>query len=245
MGIFDGPLEEIRHFISEGKSQGRISSYPSLQDGFPPGECGEPTVILREETALELGHPLAGSLFVLTWKEGPLEDRVHLLGPDLYELPPGRTPFGLVVTAGGSFRDQYETYRDLRERVYGTRLPGFMIRVFPGTQSIWCRVSQNALKEGLDFRTLGSAFISSLRQNPLVEGVEILFITSSSDDLRALSSPARRCLEITEAMIKMYEEMNFDCESCEYAEVCDAVDGLREIRDRLLREEGRKDGAGG
>ncbi|MEJ5186002.1 MAG: hypothetical protein WHT46_02840 [Candidatus Geothermincolales bacterium] len=239
MGIFDGPLSEIRRFIDEGKTLGKISSFPPSAAGSPTEEPGEPSVILQEETALELGHPLAGSLFVLAWDEEPTEDHIHLLGPDLDQLPPGKCPFGMVVMVGGSFRDQYETYRDLRERIYQARLPGFMIRVFPGTQSIWCRVGRKALREGMDIRRLGSAIVASLRRNPSVEGVEVLFITSSAEDLGALSPPARLCSDITDALTKMYEEMNFDCESCEYVEVCEAVDGLREIRDRLLREGNR------
>ena len=39
-------------------------------------------------------------------------------------------------------------------------------------------------------------------------------------------------------MIKMYEEMNFDCETCEYVEVCEEVVELKQIRERLKEERG-------
>ncbi len=243
MGIFDEPLREIRRFIVERERQGDIVLMEPMITS-PLLSYGEPAVLLQEDTAIELGHPLAGSLFVLAWEDGPIKDRLYLLGPNLTELPQGKAPFGLVVMAGGSFQDQYETYRDLRERIYQTRLPGFMVRVFPSNQNIYCRVGREALREGLNLNLVGSALISSLKENPSVEGVEVLFVTSSREDLLSLSSPARRCLEITEALTKMYEEMNFDCESCEYVEVCDAVDGLREIRERLLEKRSAREKRG-
>ena len=63
-------------------------------------------------------------------------------------------------------------------------------------------------------------FVRSLRQRR-VEG---------------LSAPAEKVMDIVEALIKMYEEMNFDCDECEYVDVCDEVVELRQIRERLKSE---------
>jgi hypothetical protein len=38
------------------------------------------------------------------------------------------------------------------------------------------------------------------------------------------------------AMNKMAEEMSFDCDACEYNEVCGDVEELRSMRDKLGRD---------
>jgi len=67
-------------------------------------------------------------------------------------------------------------------------------------------------------------------------GVEVLFVTSSPGDVERLSGAAADARRIIEAMMKMYEEKNFDCETCEYSDVCDEVMELKKIREKLADE---------
>ena len=69
--------------------------------------------------------------------------------------------------------------------------------------------------------------------------MELVFITDQ-EELKRLKKPAEKVQDIVEALIKMYEEMHFDCETCEYQEVCEEVAGLKEIRDRLREKRGRQ-----
>ena len=71
---------------------------------------------------------------------------------------------------------------------------------------------------------------------------QVLFIVGEQEELDLLRPAAEKARDVVEALIKMYEEMNFDCESCEYLEVCDEVAELRLIRDRLKGE--REKGTG-
>ena len=55
-----------------------------------------------------------------------IEDgRVTLVGPDVGEVPERSLPFAQVLMAKGSFADEYDSYRDIRDAVYDTRLSGF------------------------------------------------------------------------------------------------------------------------
>ncbi len=203
-----------------------------------------PQVILSEDTGLELGNPGTASRSLLLWddKEGVADGRITLVGPDFSELQARAVPFAQVVMVEGSFRDEYECYRDLRDAAYNLRLRGFMTRVFPGRQSIWCRVSKEALASGFSAQILGSALIQASKGLAYVSGAEVLMVTSSREDIDELSGAADMVMDIVQALIKMYEEMNFDCETCEYVGVCDTVVELRRIRDRLQAERGGEGG---
>ncbi len=164
------------------------------------------------------------------------DGRITLVGPDFPAASASSLPFAQVLMVGGDFSDEYDCYRDLRDATYNVRLRGFMTRVFPGRQSIWCRVSKEALAGGFSVQVLGSSLIQALKKLEFVRSVEVLFVTSSREDVEELSGPADKVLDIVEALIKMYEEMNFDCEECEYVEVCDEVVELRQIREKLKAE---------
>ena len=201
-----------------------------------------PQVILSEDTGLELGSPGTLSRSLLLWDpgEGVADGRITLVGPDFPEAASPSLPFAQVVMAGGEFSDEYDCYRELRDATYNLKLRGFMTRTFPGRQSIWCRVSKETLAAGFSAQILGSSLIQALRRLEFVRSAEVLLVTASRDEVERLASPADKVLDIVEALIKMYEEMNFDCDTCEYLEVCDSVVELRQIRDRLQAERGER-----
>lgn len=235
MGLFDQPLAEIRAYVEDKYRAGKARELP-FTPVLPLAENTQ--VILSEDTGLELGNPGMASRSLLLWDSGKTlrDERITLLGPDFHEAPSPSLPFAQVIMVGGSFSDEYDCYRDLRDATYNVRLRGFMTRVFPGRQSIWCRISKGALAGGFSAQILGSALIQSLRRLEFVRSVEVVFVTSSKDDVDALAGPADKVMDIVEALIKMYEEMNFDCEECEYVDVCDEVVELRKIRDKLRSE---------
>jgi hypothetical protein len=49
--------------------------------------------------------------------------------------------------------------------------------------------------------------------------------------LREITSPAER---IIAAMNKMAQEMDFECSSCDYQDVCDEAEGLKGMREKLM-----------
>ncbi len=235
MGLFDRPLAEVNDYIKRKYRDGSAKVLP-FTPVLPRADAAQ--VILSENTGLELGNPGMASRSLLLWDGGDslVDERITLVGPDFFESASQSIPFAQVVMVAGDFSDEYDSYRDLRDATYNIRLRGFMMRVFPGRQSIWCRVSKEALAGGFSAQILGSSLIQSLKQLDFVRSAEVLMVTSSKEDVDELAEPADMVLDIVEALIKMYEEMNFDCEECEYYEVCDEVVELRRIRDRLQAE---------
>ena len=235
MGLFDLPLAEIREYMDRKYGKGAAKALP-FTPVIPRADATQ--VILSEDTGLELGNPGMASRSLLLWDadDSLTDGRITLVGPDFYEATSRSIPFAQVVMVAGDFSDEYDCYRDLRDATYNIRLRGFMTRVFPGRQSIWCRVSKEALAGGFSAQILGSSLIQSLKQLDFVNSAEVLMVTSSKEEVDELAGPADMVLDIVEALIKMYEEMNFDCEECEYYDVCYEVVELKRIRERLQAE---------
>jgi CO dehydrogenase/acetyl-CoA synthase beta subunit len=148
-------------------------------------------------------------------------------------------PFGKVVIAGveGFTEDNaYDLHKDLDFLRYSINLKGFMMRSVSQYMREWCRISQTAIRNGFSARILGSALINLFVEKPFVKTVEVIYITSSPQDvvrLREITSPAEK---IIAAMNKMASEMDFECESCDYQEVCDDASQLKAMRDRLMKK---------
>ena len=239
MGIFDSPVKALEEFSALKLRQGTAREIPVRADWEWPEE---ESLVLEEDTALELGHPGLGSLSFLCWTEAKTEepDRILLLGPDLGELKTRRAPLAQILVLHGRFQDEYDCYCELRETVYTTRLRGLMTRVLPSRQTIWSRATREALDQGLSLAHLGAALIKNLKQIEYVSAVQALFITESPAELSGLIQVGREAERIAGAMIKMNEEMSYDCDTCEFGDVCEKVLDLKKIREKLMeRNSGR------
>lgn len=238
MELFTGTIESFRTFAGSA-SPGR--SWREDPGGkWPKG--GGRNIVLKEDMGLELGAPEKESLSCLLWTENigsVVDGRITLVGPDFPESKGKSLPFGKVVLAGvEGFTEEnaYDRHRKMDLLRYSLDLKGFMIRAVSQYMKEWCRVSTAALADGFSARILGSALIGLFRQEAFVKAVEVFFFTSSPGDvvrLREITSPAEK---IIAAMNKMAEEMDFDCERCDYRPVCDDASQLKSMRDSMMKK---------
>lgn len=235
MELFKEPLDHLNAYLQDAggrKVLRQTSCDPFL--AWPE----KPSLVLQEDTAVELGGA-GGSLFMILWtgQAGLIHPgRISLIGPDLAERAQAKFPFTQIILVKGAYQDEYETYQKLRDTVFDTRLKGVSTRVWPDRQKVWCRVSREALGQGFNLMRYGCTLLKRLNSLPSVEAAEIIFSTEAVNEKSPLAPVAEKVQDIIEALLKMYEEMNFDCESCEYNEVCEEVAGLKEIHQRLQKE---------
>jgi hypothetical protein len=100
-------------------------------------------------------------------------------------------------------------------------------------------VNHEALENGFSLAHLGAALVRRLKEVAFVSGARALFITGSARDIAGLESAGQETARITSAMVKMSEEMGYDCASCEFGDVCEHVPDLRQIREKLLARKRR------
>ncbi len=236
MGLFDEPLVLLNDYLKGKRAEGVL-----VEHSFNPFSAWpeKQSLVLKDDTAIELGNPGLASIFMLLWTDREdliSPDTVSLIGQDLEEQSAGSLPFAQVVLVRGSFPDEYDAYRDLRDVVYDTRLEGVSTRFWPDRFQTWCRVSKQALEAGFNLNRYGQTLLKKLRRVDGVDTSQVIFVTRDRSEVELLKPMAEKTQDIVEALIKMYEEMNFDCDTCEYVEVCEEVVELRKIRERLRGE---------
>ena len=238
MELFTGTIESFRTFAGSASPVRTFREDPG--GAWPKG--GGRNIVLKEDMGLELGAPEKESLSCFLWTENiknVVDGRITLVGPDFPESREKSLPFGKVVLAGvEGFTDEnaYDRHRTLELLRYSLDLRGFMIRAVSQYMKEWCRVSSAALNDGFSVRILGSALMELIRREPFVKAVEVYFFTSSPGDvarLREITFPAE---QIIAAMNKMAEEMDFDCERCDYRPVCDDASQLKSMRDSIMKK---------
>ena len=248
MNPFDPYLRRIRDYNKDLEKKGRrvrVWFDDPLSGGeVTPSQAASP-LILKENTAVELGGPqTAGSTFMIWTKDVSLisDGQIMLVGPDFGEVNGGTLPFGQVTLVGGPAISKEIQSRLEREQYAAERLPGYMVRSTGGR--IWSRVSFQALDDGLSLRSLGASIIAHLHDKlPTVTAAEIIFITSSIDDVqnlerigaqvRKLSHDLRRERLRETADGQYICENEISCEACTDNEVCSEIREILVIRKKV------------
>ncbi len=235
MGLFDRPLDDFRRWLASQRGGGGVRDLEPLAE-LP--WASRPPVVLGDDTRLELGNPSMPSFSMALWGgEGEVTARrITLVGPDFGEEPQRSLPLAQVVIVKGQIDEPLDGYRALREAVYGLRLAGLSTRHHPATQRVWYRAGQEALDQGFDAAMLGTGLIDRASELPFAEGVEVVLVTGAPQ-VTSLQPVAELAADIGAALTQMSEEMAYDCETCDYSEVCDQIDELKALRDKLRREE--------
>ena len=228
--MFDEQIQAVEDFIrSYQPKRFDLSQFLPWQE--------QESIILERDAVLELGNPREGSLHLILWKEPEpgRKSEVLLIGKDLPEMSDFSYPFAQVIIVYGNFSEAYECFSKVRDVIYQVKLKGMMPRYLPSKQVVWLRIEQKAKEGRLSLGHLGKAMVENLLTLNFISQVKILFITSSQKEIEELKELTFEVPKIQNALIKMVEEESFDCEVCEYQEVCATVAELKKIRNQLLK----------
>jgi len=242
MELFPAIISDLGAFIETAKERNVLKTF-AAEEVITWPEGGSNNIILSSQTGVELGNPDSESVSFLVWTglPGIINDgMLHCVGPDIPDMQTGSAPFGKVVlleVRGMTEENCYDRHRHLERVRYDVSLRGYMMRAVSQYMREWSRVSRDAVGKGFSLQVLGSALMSHYRAVDFVTGVEIIFITSSTADVRDAGSIGEKAMRLIGAMNRMTEEMSFDCASCEYVDVCSEVEGLRDIRSTLKGRE--------
>lgn len=235
MELFETTIECIKRFVQDHDEK-RSWTAPE-KTSWPEG--GNRNIVLKENMGLELGSPETQSLSCILWTEKT--DLIHdgaitLAGPDISESYGKSLPFAkivLVAVEGFTEENTYERYQDMELLRYQLDLRGFMLRAVSQYMREWCRISREAIIKGFSAQILGSALMTLFHEKSYVKAFEVIFLTSSMDDVKRLKEITEPSQKIIAAMNKMAEDFDFDCASCDYQDVCNEADVLKGMRDKL------------
>jgi hypothetical protein len=239
MGLFDTAFSELKQLLGEipGSAKRQYRAQPSAHTW--PG-AGGGDLVLASDVGVELGNPRDESVSLVVWtrdREQIDDGRITLVGPDLPEGRGMSLPFGKIMLVAGDGLDETDglsKYRELEGLRFEIDLKGYMIRAASPYQKEWVRVSRAALDGGLTFSIVGDALLRQFKRKEYISVAEVLFVTSG-EYVQKLKPVAAGVGRIIGALGKMADEMSLDCDSCEYVDVCDEVDALRQMREKLRK----------
>jgi CO dehydrogenase/acetyl-CoA synthase beta subunit len=263
MAIFDPYFRKVAEYAADLRQKGVpvqevdcSGTVDELLAGLPikVGPQAGSGVILRSDTYLELGSPDAGSSGLLLWAENPSlvrDGKVTIAGPDIPESEGKSLPLGQVLLISGEGLGESEHEALDRAQYVADRIEGYMIKSTPG--HMWSRVSKDAAAKGFDFRCLGTALMAILKSEvEKVNAVEVLFVTSSKQDVEVLDDIAEQVRKISKDIVREnwlargYDilecTLGWDCNSCPDKLVCDDIRQV--IKIKKIKKKGEDKDAG-
>jgi CO dehydrogenase/acetyl-CoA synthase beta subunit len=251
----DGQIHKLFEYLErlEEKEQVQIreiecpSDVKELLKGLPVrvGPQEQNNIILKEDTAVELGNPSLASCAFLLWTSNlsiVRDGRITLMGPDIQEAVGSSLPFGqIMIVGGGGLKDQHHLALE-QHYVISNQIEGYMIRLAPQYERMWTRVSKDVVERGFCFESLGRALMAIYKMRlPVIEAAEVVFITSSKEDVQGLQAIASDVRRIKSNILSRrfqsrqdgYYECTtnyIDCDDCPEKVVCDELRDLIHLR---------------
>ena len=223
MRLYNNLINEIKDSLYDAKA---VSSEITLS------VSNKNSVILLSDTAFELGgsnKPCVSSLAVSS--DIIFSNSVYLLGNDLNEIK-SDSPFAkFVFIQVEDFENEQDTFNKIKELEalrYHLSVDGFMTRASALNMREQIRVSKRAIKSSVTFADYGKTLLSKYLEFNYVKSAEIYFVTDF-DDFEKLNVVAKKINQTTSALNHIFDNVMFDCSTCNLKEICDEVDGLKEL----------------
>ena len=223
-----------------GETKALFEKLPQTSWDYAPRDCWTSTaqseLVLQKDAAYELGASGKGSAnYVLFTSKEELggQDQVVLIGRDLRDIK-GDCDFArIVILRIGVLEDDdeavYRTLRDIEFAKYHVYPRGYMVRISPESCREQVRVSRDAVRRGISFRSLGMNYIQAYKQDPNVISATVIFLTDPAADYKALLALAKKSADVTGTLTHIFEGLPTDCSACSLKDICDEVEGMKEL----------------
>ena len=250
MSLFNPYIGKVSQYTDDLRHKGRKiraidcpASADDLLRGLPVrvGPKAGTDLILRGDTFVELGSPDVGSASFLLWTEDPSlvkNGRITVVGPDIPESEGASLPFGQVIIAAGRKLSGNKHEIIDRTQYISDQIEGYMLKSM--SRQMWSRISRSAAGKGFSFETLGRALMAIYKTTiPEVEALEILFVTTSKDDLEPLQELGDQVREISKNVTKEIWKSKgydiecfspYDCNNCPDSTVCNEIKEMVNVR---------------
>ena len=234
MELYNSIIEKIDSHIGDKETR---------RFEYNPERCWEDVggnqLVMMKEAAYELGGDNKPAVNYACVTSGDYADRDEILvyGPDLSEIK-GSTPFARIaiikvdILAGEGEEDTEPLFRAIQDIdfvKYHVYPKGYMIRSSSDSHREQVRVSKEAASRGITFEQVGNSYIRQYKQNPNIKAVKLIFVTTDDADFAAMRADAKKTRDITLTLSKILEGMATDCRTCNLKEICDEVEGLKEL----------------
>ena len=207
---------------------------------YAPADCwadtGASELVLQRDAAYEMGALGKGSAnYVLFTSSSELvdKDQVILYGPDMGQIK-GDCDFARIVLLRVGVLDDddeavYRTLKDIEFAKYHVYPEGYMVRMSPESYREQIRVSKDALRHGISFKSIGMNYITEYKKDANVISATVIFMTDPSIDYAKLKALAKKSADVTGTLTHILEGLPTDCSVCALKDICDEVEGMKEL----------------
>lgn len=235
MKLYDKYIDECRDILNGTPELANYKSYGIIEN-CNWNKLQRGCLVLENDTAVELGHPSKESLSLLMLTsdcEKINKDGVTVIGRELNEIKNSPVSFAKIILIEiediAEEQEAFNKFREIEQIRHTINLEGYMLRAAFQKSREWSRVSDKALKEGFSFQLYGSELLKAYKALGYVKKAEIVFITENDSLIRSLMPMGEKTVQITKALNKIFENLEFDCDACSFQNVCDEIDGLKEM----------------
>lgn len=235
ISIFDSDINELTAYVA--KNATKVYAYDESK-ALPVSEHSE--LILTKDSAYELGGsdmPCAAAT-VITGNL-PVENKVVLVGKELKDIKRDCNYAKIVLISVKDAPEDEQAIFDLTKSLeyakYKENVQGFMMRASSFRQREQVRVSKTALKKGLSFEALGATTIKSYLSRDVVNAVTVIFVADTASDFEPVQNFALHTAQILSAFNHILDNVLVDCAHCNLKEICDEVEGMRELHLNLSK----------
>lgn len=200
----------------------------------------EKVFIFPDDSAVELGASDKDSSYLIAYTTDENlvnKDEILLRGKDIKDLK-GDEPFAriaILLIDDSKHQDEQKIYRFLRDieyKRYKVNPDGYMIRVNTNQLREGARVSKAAVKKGISFADVGKILQDAYKQDENVKAVKQIFITDPGFDFETFAGVAKLNEGITVTLDHILKNLKMDCNTCSFKDICDTIEGMRDIHKR-------------
>lgn len=224
MRLYNNLINEIKCILNDAKALNKSCKSLNTSD--------KNSVIFLSDTAFELGGNQKDCVSGLAVSNDiEFSNSVYLLGNDLNEIKTD-SPFAkfvfIQVEDFNNEQDTFDKIKELESLRYHLSIDGFMTRASALNMREQIRVSKKAIKSGVTFADYGNTLLQEYLNVSCVKSAEIYFATDFND-FEQLNFLAKKISQTTSALNHIFDNVMFDCSTCNLKEICDEVDGLKEL----------------
>jgi len=191
--------------------------------------------LLGKEVAFELGdriNPCTVYNCITSNKKLINDDKIILLGKDLQQINKNTNFSRVTFLNVDEMEDADKAYKKIK-RIEFERFnvipQGYMVSTSSVENKENIRVSKKAIKNGLDFTTIGNIFINKYKTIEGVNNAWMIFIVGEYDFIPELVKISRKVDDITNAFEHIMKNIILDCAVCPLRSICDDVEALRQL----------------
>lgn len=243
MELFNSLIHDTLDLLDAGRP--KVWPY---RPGMEWTDLGQSELVLQKDAAYELGASGKGSAnYVLFTSSAELvnQDQILLYGPDLDEIH-GDVDFARIVLLRVGVLDDdtekvYRILKDIEFAKYHVYPEGYMVRMSPENHREQVRVSRQAIRRGASFRSIGASYIKAYKKDPNVLQATVIFLTAPGFDYAAMKNIAKKSSAVTNTLTHILEGLSTDCSICSLKDVCDEIEGMKELHFGVGAKGAKKD----